>query len=116
MLARVRAAASLAADEAELSAEKVALSVADDVLKKAGDKELSDEIALKKAQDAVLKAMEKGDKDEVSKLQAKVRELTATEAADEKIKLAAAKEVRGQHGRRSVARVRGRREQLRDGR
>merc|ERR1719217_1388767 len=86
-------AASLAADEAELSAEKVALSVADDVLKKAGDKELADEIALKKAQDAVLKAMEKGDKDEVSKLQAKVRELTATEAADEKIKLAAAKEV-----------------------
>lgn len=85
---------SLNADKAEESTEAAALGAADEALKKADAKELSDEIALKKAQDAVMDAMQKGDKAKVAELQAKVRELVESEKADEAAKIKLAEEVR----------------------
>ena len=93
-LCGVPAAAALATDKAELSAEEAKLKSEDNALIALDSKEMTDEIALKKAQDAVLSAMQKGDDKLVKELEAKVKALEGTAAADAKAKKALLAEAR----------------------
>ena len=93
-LCGIPAAAALATDTAELSAEEAKLKAEDSALIALDSKEMTDEIALKKAQDAVLSAMQKGDDKLVKELEAKVKALEGTAAADAKAKKALLAEAR----------------------